>query len=259
MRGISDTVKHIIIINVIFWIATLLIGNNGDFMNDLFAMHFPLNDGFKPWQILSHMFMHASYQEGGGVVFYHILFNMFGVWMFGTPLEQMWGKKKFIFFYISAGLGSLLLYTGILYFQFSAALDTLLAAGFERAEILETLNSGDYMYDKRWEAPLGGEEGIIDLLRPFNGIMLGASGALYGILVAFAMTFPNTPLMLIFLPIPIKAKYFVPGVLAIDLFFGLTSYSIGPIAHFAHIGGAITGFIMAYYWKKNSFNNTRWN
>ena len=115
------------------------------------------------------------------------------------------------------------------------------------------------MYDKRWEAPLGGEEGIIDLLRPFNGIMLGASGALYGILVAFAMTFPNTPLMLIFLPIPIKAKYFVPGVLAIDLFFGLTSYSIGPIAHFAHIGGAITGFIMAYYWKKNSFNNTRWN
>ena len=145
MRGISDTVKYIIIINVIFWVATLLIGSNGEFMESLFAMHFPLNDGFKPWQIITHMFMHASFDQGGGIVFYHILFNMFGVWMFGTPLEQMWGKKKFIFFYISAGLGSLLLYTGILYFQFSAALDTLIAAGFERAEIMETLRSGDYM------------------------------------------------------------------------------------------------------------------
>lgn len=259
MRGISDTVKHIIIINVIFWVATLLIGTNGAIMNNLFAMHFPLNDGFKPWQIITHMFMHASYEQGGSIVFYHILFNMFGVWMFGTPLEQMWGKKKFIFFYISAGLGSLLLYTGILYFQFSSALDTLIAAGFERAEIMETLRSGEYMYDQRWLTVLGGEEGVGNLVRPFNGTMLGASGALYGVLVAFAMTFPNTPLMLIFLPIPIKAKYFVPGVLCIDLFFGLTSYSIGPIAHFAHIGGALAGFIMSYYWKKNSFNNTRWN
>lgn len=258
MSRISDTVKHIIIINVIFWIATLLIGKNGDFMNDLFAMHFPLNDGFKPWQIITHMFMHASYEQGGGIAFYHILFNMFGVWMFGTPLEQMWGKKKFIFFYISAGLGSLLLYTGILYFQYNSAMNDIIALGFEKDAVINALNNWDVDYLNKVVA-MSGENLFYDLAGPFNGIMLGASGALYGILVAFAMTFPNTPLMLIFLPIPIKAKYFVPGVLAIDLFFGLTSYSMGPIAHFAHIGGALTGFIMAYYWKKNSFNANRWD
>ncbi len=258
MRGISDTVKHIIIINVIFWVATLLIGSNGDFMNSLFAMHFPLNDGFKPWQIITHMFMHASYQQGGGIVFYHILFNMFGVWMFGTPLEQMWGKKKFIFFYISAGLGSLLLYIGILYFQYSSTLNDIVALGIDKADViavLESNNNGALLNLKN----VVGENLFFKLTNPYYGTMLGASGALYGVLVAFAMTFPNTPLMLIFLPIPIKAKYFVPGVLCIDLFFGLTSYSIGPIAHFAHIGGALAGFIMSYYWKKNSFDKTRWN
>ena len=258
MRGISDTVKHIIIINVIFWVATLLIGTNGAIMNNLFAMHFPLNDGFKPWQIITHMFMHASYEQGGGIVFYHILFNMFGVWMFGTPLEQMWGKKKFIFFYISAGLGSLLLYTGILYFQYNSALNDIVAMGIDKADIITVLESNNNGYLLNLKDAVG-DNLFYQLTSPYYGTMLGASGALYGILVAFAMTFPNTPLMLIFLPIPIKAKYFVPGVLCIDLFFGLTSYSIGPIAHFAHIGGALAGFIMSYYWKKNSFNNTRWN
>jgi membrane associated rhomboid family serine protease len=93
----------------------------------------------------------------------------------------------------------------------------------------------------------------------FNVTVVGASGALYGILVAFAFMFPNTPLMLLFLPIPIKAKYFVPLVLLMDLFFGFTSYSMGPIAHFAHVGGAITGFVMMWYWKRNQFNKNRWS
>ena len=89
--------------------------------------------------------------------------------------------------------------------------------------------------------------------------MVGASGALYGILVAFAMLFPNVQLMLLFPPIPVKAKYLVPILILFDLFFGFTSYSVGPIAHFAHIGGAITGFIMMWYWKRNNFNNKRWD
>lgn len=258
MGRITDTVKHIIIINVIFWIGTLIVGQKGDVFTNLFAMHFPFNDGFKPWQIITHMFMHASYTETNQIVFSHILFNMFGVWMFGTPLENMWGKKKFIFFYISAGLGSLLLYTGILYFQFNSELNDLIAAGFNRQDIFDMLNSNYLAYDKRWENVIG-LGGVENLVHPFNTSMLGASGALYGLLVAFALTFPETPLMLIFLPVPIKAKYFVPGLLAIDLFFGLTSYSIGPVAHFAHLGGALFGFIMAYYWKKNSFNDTRWD
>jgi membrane associated rhomboid family serine protease len=151
-----------------------------------------------------------------------------------------------------------LLYTGILYFQFNAELSNLIAAGFDKQETFDMLNSGYLTYDRRWESVIG-VDGIKSLVSPFNASMLGASGALYGILVAFAISFPNTSLMLIFLPVPIKAKYFVPALIAMDLFFGMTSFSIGPIAHMAHVGGAIAGFIMAWYWKKNSFNDKRWN
>jgi len=104
-----------------------------------------------------------------------------------------------------------------------------------------------------------GEERLYSGIQSFKAVMVGASGALYGILVGFAMLFPNVQLMLLFPPIPIKAKYLVPLLILFDLFFGFTSYSVGPIAHFAHIGGAITGFVMMWYWKKNQFNNRRWN
>ena len=104
-----------------------------------------------------------------------------------------------------------------------------------------------------------GEDRLYSGIQSFKAVMVGASGALYGILVAFAMLFPNVQLMLLFPPIPIKAKFFVPLLILFDLFFGFTSYSVGPIAHFAHIGGAVTGFLMMWYWKKNQFNNRRWN
>ena len=104
-----------------------------------------------------------------------------------------------------------------------------------------------------------GEDTLYSGIQSFKAVMVGASGALYGILVGFAMLFPNVQLMLLFPPIPIKAKYLVPLLILFDLFFGFSSYSVGPIAHFAHIGGAITGFIMMWYWKKNQFNNKRWN
>ena len=106
MMKLTDTVKHLIIINVIFWIGTLTIGEFGNVFNSLFSMHFPLNDEFKPWQIITHMFMHASYANfgnGPSIFFFHILFNMLGIWMFGSPLDHIWGAKKFLFFYISCG------------------------------------------------------------------------------------------------------------------------------------------------------------
>jgi len=104
-----------------------------------------------------------------------------------------------------------------------------------------------------------GEERLASAYTSFNSSMVGASGAIYGILVAFAYTFPNSELMLLFPPIPIKAKFLVPGLILLDVFFGFSSFSLGPIAHFAHLGGAIIGFIMVYYWKKNQFNDKRWN
>ncbi|MGB2100583.1 MAG: rhomboid family intramembrane serine protease, partial [Flavobacteriaceae bacterium] len=165
-------------------------------------------------------------------------------------------RNKFLFFYLSTGLGAAALQLGINYFQISTVVEQLVEAGYSATALTETLQSGQY--NTAWSNVISQTE-LSQLLTSFNMSMVGASGALYGILVAFAFLFPNTELMIIFLPIPIKAKYFVPILLASDLFFGFSSYSLGPIAHFAHLGGAVTGFIMMWYWKKQQFNNNRWD
>lgn len=245
MRNITETVKHLLIINVIFFLATLSLG---DVMYDLFALHYPTNDRFLPWQPLTHMFMHGDVG--------HIFFNMFGLYMFGTPIEQMWGRKKFIFFYLSTGFGAAALQLGLYYYQVGHIMDLLVAEGLTSSQISSFFNTRDLPYSIVEQL---GREKLLSGLSAFNGVMVGASGALYGVLVAFAFSFPNARLMLLFPPIPVKAKILVPILILGDLFFGFTSYSIGPVAHFAHVGGAITGFIMMWYWKKNQFNNNRWN
>ena len=245
MRSLPDIVKQLIIINVLFFLGSMSLGNTA---YDLLALHYPQNPKFAPWQVVTHMFMHGSIN--------HILFNMFGLWMFGGTLAQMWGRNKFLFFYLSTGLGAAALQLGINYFQISTVVEQLVEAGYSPIALTETLQSGQY--NTSWSNVISQTE-LSQLLTSFNMSMVGASGALYGILVAFAFLFPNTELMIIFLPIPIKAKYFVPILLASDLFFGFSSYSLGPIAHFAHLGGALTGFIMMWYWKKQQFNNNRWD
>lgn len=245
MGRITEIVKHLLIINIIFFFASSILG---EIMYDLFAMHYPNNPNFFIWQPITHMFMHGDLT--------HIMFNMFGLWMFGTPLEQMWGKQKFIFFYISAGLGAVLLQTIIYHIDVVSVNQILSEYGLSKGEI-------DLFYETgRLNTSLIqsiGEDRLFSGIQSFKALMVGASGALYGILVAFAMLFPNVQLMLLFPPIPVRAKYLVPILILFDLFFGFTSYSVGPIAHFAHIGGAITGFIMMWYWKKNNFNNKRWD
>ena len=245
MGRITEIVKHLLIINIIFFFASSVLG---EIMYDLFAMHYPNNPNFFIWQPITHMFMHGDLT--------HIMFNMFGLWMFGTPLEQMWGKQKFIFFYISAGLGAVLLQTIIYHIDVVSVNQILSEYGLSDGEI-------DLFYETgRLNTSLIqsiGEDRLFSGIQSFKALMVGASGALYGILVAFAMLFPNVQLMLLFPPIPVRAKYLVPILILFDLFFGFTSYSVGPIAHFAHIGGAITGFIMMWYWKKNNFNNKRWD
>ena len=186
----------------------------------------------------------------------HILFNMFGLWMFGTPLEQMWGKQKFIFYYLSAGLGAVLIQTLVYHYDVIAVSQILLENGLTKLDVNSFYETGRLNNSIIQSV---GEERLYSSIQSFRAVMVGASGALYGILVGFAMLFPNVQLMLLFPPIPIKAKFLVPLLILFDLFFGFTSYSVGPIAHFAHIGGAITGFVMMWYWKKNQFNNKRWN
>ena len=245
MRGISDLIKHLVIINVIFFFSTFIFGN---IVYDLFALHYFENEKFEYWQLLSHMFMHGNIN--------HILFNMFGLWMFGSPLEKMWGKNKFLFFYISAGLGAAALQMIMYYVQFSSISDQITQLGYGTDSLNKLLNEG--LYDPRILEVVS-ESDLIDLIKNYNSSMVGASGAIYGILVAFALIFPNSELFILFIPFPIKAKFLVPILILGDIFFGFSSYSVGPIAHFAHIGGALTGFLIMWYWKKNQFNKNRWD
>jgi membrane associated rhomboid family serine protease len=246
MRRITEAVKHLIILNVILFIAPKLLG--GFDLQNLFALHFPQNPEFGFWQFITHMFMHSQQ------TFMHILFNMYGLWAFGTPLEQMWGRNKFLFFYFSAGLGAGIVYTLVNYYQFNSVYDQLISIGLSSTEIQNILNSGSYntqILDYISETRLS------EFYGTYHTPAVGASGAVYGILVAFGMAFPNSKLALIFFPVPISAKYFIPFIILGDLFFGITKYSVGNVAHFAHIGGALIGFIIAWYWKQNQFK--RWN
>lgn len=188
----------------------------------------------------------------------HLVFNMYALWAFGSPLERMWGTKKFLFFYFSAGLGAALIHTGVNYYNVSQGLEALAAAGIPESDVLSVLREGKYSETWMQLAPRGEVE---NMLSAFMTPAVGASGAIYGILVAFGMLFPNSELFLIFLPVPIKAKYFIPVLIGLDLFSGVTGYSIfgNGIAHFAHIGGALFGFLMMWYWKRNQFNKNRWD
>jgi membrane associated rhomboid family serine protease len=247
MGRITDTVKVLIIVNVLFFLGTQFLGESAYRM---FSLYYFENPNFHIWQPITHMFMH------GGLM--HILFNMYALWAFGSPLEMQWGRNKFLFFYFSAGLGAALIHSLVGYYQVQSGVDALLAGGWSQGDVASFLSTGT-----------GGSSGILEVVSQdtintifsaFNSPAVGASGAIYGVLVAFGLMYPNAELMLIFLPIPIKAKYFRPALILLDLFSGVTGFSVfgQNIANWAHIGGAIFGFVMAYYWKKNSFDSHRW-
>ncbi|HAH54339.1 MAG TPA: rhomboid family intramembrane serine protease [Flavobacterium sp.] len=270
MMNITPVVKQLLIINILFFIGSQLVPVAYDF----FALYYPESDSFKGWQLITHMFMHAPFPNVA-----HILFNMFALYSFGSALEHFWGGKKFLFFYISCGLGAALLHTGVNYYEIHSLLSDVASLKLSASETHLLLNA-DYstLFDAKGQMMAGEINSLLQRVhctqQQFNsivqasiiskGTVIGASGAIYGLLVAFAFMFPNAELALMFIPIPIKAKYFVPGILAIDLFLGFKGQSIfgagsTGIAHFAHVGGAITGFLMMLYWKKNQFNKNRWN
>ena len=252
MMNITPVVKQLLIINILFFIGSYFVPA----AYDLFSLYYPESASFMGWQLITHMFMHAPFPNLA-----HILFNMFALYSFGSALEHFWGGKKFLFFYISCGLGAALLHSGVNYYFFHEGLDTLIANGFTESDIFQLLNQGKI--DTRWQELMSVSD-FQNFTSSFYVPVVGASGAIYGLLVAFAFMFPNAELALMFIPVPIKAKYFVPGILAIDLFLGFKGSSIfgagsTGIAHFAHVGGALTGFLMMWFWKKNQFNKNRWN
>lgn len=273
MRQITPTVKHLLIINCIVFAGAYLLGNN-DLFYGLLALYYPLSDYFMPWQVFTHMFMHGGFQ--------HLLFNMFALFMFGTAVEGVFGQRKFLIFYISSGLGAVALTFAVYYIQIYPLLSELQSLGFSfdfikevtRLDILsERMFKGEILASKLEPvlssygysmSQLNGDSFrmLFDLIVSSNGSMVGASGAIMGVLVAFGMLNPNAELRMFLLPIPIKAKYFIPGIIALDLFSAFTGVSIfspSNTAYIAHIGGALTGFLLMYFWKKNQFDKFRWN
>jgi len=240
MNRLTDAIKHLIIINVILFVVPQLLQLD---LTNILALHFPKNEHFGFWQYITHMFMHGSFP--------HILFNMYGLYAFGTPLEQIWGKNKFIFFYFSAGLGAGIIYSLVNYYQFNGVYELFINAGLNDSEVLSILKSGS-TNDVRVINAISQEQ-FNKITSLYSTPAVGASGAVYGVLVAFGLYFKDAKLALLFFPVPIAAKYFIPVMILGDLFFGMTKYSVGNIAHFAHIGGALIGFIIAWHWKKNQF------
>lgn len=247
--NMTPVVKQLLILNIIFFIGSQMV----PVAYDLLALHYPEFHKFQYWQLITHMFMHAKMPN-----LMHIVFNMMGLVMFGSPLEHFWGGKKFLFFYISCGLGAALIHLGVGYYHYQHGLNILLENGYNNEQIVQLLQKE--MFDTEWQKLLSPDE-FTNFASSFITETVGASGAIYGLLTAFAFMFPNAELMLLFIPFPIKAKYFVPGLVVMDLFSGVTGISIfgGGIAHFAHVGGALFGFVMMMMWRNNKFNQNRWN
>jgi membrane associated rhomboid family serine protease len=251
-------VKNLIYLNIIMFVATWVFENS--FQTDLYdilGLHFFKSELFKPMQFITHMFMH------GGPT--HIFFNMFALWMFGKILESVWGSQRFFIYYVITGLGAAAIHTLVNFIHYSHV-ETLIAE-FIQAPSLEQyqlIASEHFSRILKHEAiyyfnirPFNSSEAIellnIGLTGLYNIPTVGASGAVFGVLLAFGMLFPNTELMLLFPPIPIKAKWFVMGYGAIELFLGLQQPG-SNIAHFAHLGGMLFGFILIKYWKTKRSN-----
>ncbi|MBR9921990.1 MAG: rhomboid family intramembrane serine protease [Bacteroidetes bacterium] len=217
MYRITDVVKHLLIINILMYLGSWLMGSEPIHIPqpDEFeawgrlrlALFFPQSEFFKPYQIVTHMFMHADLT--------HLFFNMFALFMFGPPLEQALGPKRFLIFYFVTGFGALLLHMGVTWLELNGL-------------------------------PVQSQ----DAFRLVNTPVLGASGAVFGLLAGFGMLFPNTRIMLLIPPIPMKAKYFVLIYAVLELFLGLGNFASG-VAHFAHVGGALFGFLLILYWRRN--------
>lgn len=226
-----DVIKNLIIINSLMLLATLAFEN---FMVSHFALFYPESPLFRPYQLLTHMFMHGG--------FAHFFFNMYALWMFGRTLEMVWGGQRFLFYYLVTGFGAVALHLLVLWIQMNnieSTMDPKLLANLKIT--LNAPNSGIEVGDTFRSAREWGRM----LLSP----TLGASGAVFGVLLAFGMMFPETQLQLLFPPIILKAKWFVLIYGVIELVLGF-SHATSSIAHFAHIGGMLFGFLFIKYWQK---------
>lgn len=230
--------KNLLIINVLIWLAMMILPSSFDrAMTRTCALHYFSSPDFKPWQLLTYMFMHST------MTISHVLFNMFGVVMFGSILEHVFGSKRYLFFYLTVGIGAALVQEGI----YAIWIHNLASSLPEGVTLSMVTEEGRRLIQQgmNWSDATLGQLNML-----LNTPTVGASGALYGILLGFAMLFPNMPLYFFFIPVPIKAKWMVLGYGVIELFFGVTGLQAG-VAHFAHLGGMLVALLLILYWRKN--------
>lgn len=236
--GMPPIVKNIIMLNVLMLLAYYA-GQRvfGIDLNSILGLYFPKSEQFMPVQIITHMFMHGG--------FWHLFFNMYALFIFGQVLEATWGPKRFLLFYLVCGLGAALTHETVIAFQYNS-----IASHIDPENLGRVLREGTELFR---QGQGFSDPDMLKLQLLLNTPTVGASGAIFGVLLAFGVLFPNTQLMLLFPPIPIKAKYFVLGYGAIELYLAVTQPG-SDIAHTAHLGGMLFGYLLIRYWRKNSNN-----
>jgi membrane associated rhomboid family serine protease len=258
---LTPVVKNIIIINVLFVLLQFVLGQKGIDLADYLALHYWRSPNFGWWQLFTHMFMHGG--------FFHLLFNMFGLWMFGSQLERYWNPKRFLLYFLITGIGAGVVQTTVTSFQirpmyaqahtfhqqptydgFEKFTSSYLPGTYDNEQLMEFMKA--WYYDSKNPGYEVEAQLIVSSIvsEKQNTVNVGASGALYGLLLAFGMLFPNAMVMMLIPPIPMKAKYFVLVFGAIELFSGLRNNVDDNVAHFAHLGGMIFGILLILLWKK---------
>ena len=234
-RHLPEVVKNLLIINGLFFLATITLDSMGFDMYLFFGLHQFQSPDFMPHQLVTHLFMHGN--------FTHLFFNMFALWMFGKVLENVWGGKKFLIYYMITGLGAAAIHLGVSQYEIMS-----LQAQISSNDLNTILNEGGNILagGQNYTNPIMGKLNLL-----IHTPTVGASGAVFGVLLAFGMLFPNA-LLYIYLAIPIKAKYFVILYGLLELYAGISNNPADNVAHFAHLGGMIFGFLLIKYWRKNS-------
>ncbi len=239
---LPPVIKNLLIVNVVMLIITMILGRQGEEFTNFLGLHYIKSDYFKPLQFFTHMFMH------GGIM--HLFSNMFALWMFGSMLENFWGPKRFLFFYIVSGLGAAVIHSAVVYLKMQSYQNEIAsiisADSFDQAQAFVLKHRmyaedcvGDWKEQLRCAVEAHGDIPTV-----------GASGAVFGVLAAFGYLFPNTILQIIFLPIRFKAKYFVMMYAAFEIWAVIQDNPGDNVAHFAHLGGGLVGFLLVLYWNK---------
>ena len=239
--SMPPVVKNLLIINVLIWLVMAISPDADRAFTKYLALYYFSSPGFLPFQLFTYMFLHGG--------FTHLFFNMFALVMFGGTIERAMGSARFLFYYISVGIGAALIQMGV-YAIYIHHLESF----FDAATCNEIITRGWDLIQQNYNY----SDPDAGALNSFvNRPMVGASGAIYGVLLAFGFLFPNVPIYLFFIPIPIKAKWLIIGYFVLELFYGLGGLA-DNVAHFAHIGGMIFGFLLLLYWKHKGVFNNRW-